>query len=629
MRVLQAVVLTCLIGVLTALVSMSVQADDKPKDAIVGVWEVQTDQGKVTVEFKKDGTVVITSAGSKITGKYRIDGETMEVEMPAAEKGKTVVWSIPAGAGSSANNGKAVDPQKSASSGAKPSDDKVTSLVDKDKKDTKPAPRIPPRPRPIEEIILPGTGADVEGGTPLVEVDKEMQERIKEAIKKGVEYLMQIQGPEGSWPPHKGGTPGGNFPLGYTTLPGLTLLECGVDRKDDRVQKAAEFARTEAKDSYATYQISLTILFLDRLGDPQDVDLIRTLGLRLIAGQRRNGGWTYESDPQLSDEEYAQVSHGLKDLQPKPVALRAAMQLDKPPESNPRLPTTTTQQSITARLPVAVLSTDYRPPSELKNEQGQQLTMSPSVMGLPVFSDPNELKKEMEAKPGDKDYKPPSDTDNSNTQFAILALLAASKKQYDLPLDRTFALMVMRFQTSQNKDGSWHYKYKNGGHLREDLGHEPMTAVGLLALAVGHGMANDLWAAAPGQQRVQPAFKDKMDDEMVNKGFKALSKHVKEPSKTSHLPSDEVMKNLYYLWSVERVGVLFQQKEIEGKQWYPWGAEFLLATQQPDGNWKDGRYHDRKDMVDTCFALLFLKQANLAKALTNKLPSFQLGGPGD
>ena len=125
---------------------------------------------------------------------------------------------------------------------------------------------------------------------PLIEVDKKMQEDIKEAVRKGVEYLMQIQGPEGMWPPHRGGTPGGNFPLGYTALPALTLLECGVPKNDASVQKAAKFVRNEAKESYATYQISLTILFLDRLGDPQDVDSDSNPGLafdRRPAFQRR------------------------------------------------------------------------------------------------------------------------------------------------------------------------------------------------------------------------------------------------------------------------------------------------------------------------------------------------------
>ena len=37
------------------------------------------------------------------------------------------------------------------------------------------------------------------------------------------------------------------------------------------------------------------------------------------------------------------------------------------------------------------------------------------------------------------------------------------------------------------------------------------------------------------------------------------------------------------------------------------------------GHWKDGAYYGNTPVLDTCFALLFLKQANLAKDLTTKL----------
>ena len=52
-------------------------------------------------------------------------------------------------------------------------------------------------------------------------------------------------------------------------------------------------------------------------------------------------------------------------------------------------------------------------------------------------------------------------TDNSDTQFAILALWAAQR--HDVPVDRTMRLIANRFQTSQNSDGSWGYRYTNGG----------------------------------------------------------------------------------------------------------------------------------------------------------------------
>jgi hypothetical protein len=60
--------------------------------------------------------------------------------------------------------------------------------------------------------------------------------------------------------------------------------------------------------------------------------------------------------------------------------------------------------------------------------------------------------------------------------------------------------------------------------------------------------------------------------------------------------------------------VALDLKTIGGKDWHQWGAEILVANQQADGNWK-GSYVP----ADTCFALLFLRRANLAQDLTTSL----------
>jgi hypothetical protein len=58
-----------------------------------------------------------------------------------------------------------------------------------------------------------------------------------------------------------------------------------VPAKDPVVQKAVEPHSQDRADADATYELSLAILFLDKLGDPADEKLIATLAFRLIAGQ--------------------------------------------------------------------------------------------------------------------------------------------------------------------------------------------------------------------------------------------------------------------------------------------------------------------------------------------------------
>src|SRR5262249_35992764 len=106
-------------------------------------------------------------------------------------------------------------------------------------------------------------------------------------------------------------------------------------------------------------------------------------------------------------------------------------------------------------------------------------------------------------------------------------------------------------------------------------------------------------------------------DPRIVQGFAALNKNVGTPTGRMH---GHGMKNLYFLWSVERVGVLYNLATIGNKDWYRWGAEILVANQQPAGHWDKGGYHGAYPTLDTCLALLFLKRANLATDLGGRLP---------
>ncbi len=73
--------------------------------------------------------------------------------------------------------------------------------------------------------------------------------------------------------------------------------------------------------------------------------------------------------------------------------------------------------------------------------------------------------------------------------------------------------------------------------------------------------------------------------------------------------------DLYYLWSVERMAVVYGLRTVAGKDWYAWGSSILVAAQNDDGSWTDAF----PGVVDTSFALLFLKRANVVKDLSKRL----------
>ena len=73
-----------------------------------------------------------------------------------------------------------------------------------------------------------------------------------------------------------------------------------------------ESVRSASTTMHETYTLSLSILFLDRLGDPADVPLIESMTVRLMAGQGPGGGWSYTC-PNLSQAEVRRLTAHLKE----------------------------------------------------------------------------------------------------------------------------------------------------------------------------------------------------------------------------------------------------------------------------------------------------------------------------
>jgi hypothetical protein len=490
--------------------------------------------------------------------------------------------------------------------------------------DPSPTPGRPP------ELKDPGTTEPV-GVPPRPGVDpswlpRELQEEVNKAIDKGVAYLKGKQLLNGSWESQN--------PTGYAALPALTLLECGVPASDPLVQKAAAFVRGRVKNfnsSKETYELSLALLFLDRLGEEKARPLIRSIALRLVAGQTPDGGWTYRLPPLKPKDEDA-LEKFLQKTRPEdlgrvvqlpdgrrldPSALRPSDQqpLDRPAapgQGQGRQGGPKGGQSSSQQGPSTSGSKPFDPPPPMKeDERKKPLTEAEArkeaaklparLRTVPAVVDATHRATARAA------VGRGTTSDNSNTQFATLALWAASR--YDLPLERSLDTLARRFQKTQLVNGTWKYHpVLNSGAQ----GTPAMTGAGLLGLAVGHGVR---------------AGKEKVKDKQVEKGFRALAEHIGKPfgadMKVRRMKRGRTRTNspinLYFLWTIERVGVLYNVRTLDGKDWYRWGAELLVDAQKPDGSWEEGNYHGSGRTLDTCLGLLFLRRANLATDLTRKL----------
>jgi len=95
--------------------------------------------------------------------------------------------------------------------------------------------------------------------------------------------------------------------------------------------------------------------------------------------------------------------------------------------------------------------------------------------------------------------------------------------------------------------------------------------------------------------------KDPTDDDTLRAGLGWLAKNfsVQENPKYASWP-------LYYLYSVERVGVFANTEKIGENVWYGLGAKRLVDSQAADGHW-EGRNEEPHHA--TSFAILFLTRA--------------------
>ncbi|MCS6976050.1 MAG: hypothetical protein NZM31_03440 [Gemmatales bacterium] len=202
-------------------------------------------------------------------------------------------------------------------------------------------------------------------------------------------------------------------------------------------------------------------------------------------------------------------------------------------------------------------------------------------------------------------YLPTGTACNSNTQFAIMALWVA--KRHNVPTDYVLARAEARFRQTQHSDGGWGYRHDTEGSS------PAMTCAGLLGLAVGHG--NRLAKLQSGGKLVADEDKlktapqgrnDLRTDIQLDKAKDYLAKQLKrKPHEIGHWP--------YFLWSLERVCVVFGINELDGVNWYEWGWKSLVERQRDDGSW-DGNYPPQ---VNTAFALLFLNKVNLSRDLSS------------
>ncbi|MCA9126491.1 MAG: DUF4159 domain-containing protein [Planctomycetales bacterium] len=110
-------------------------------------------------------------------------------------------------------------------------------------------------------------------------------EKVDNAIKQAVRYLLTNQQPDGGWPEI------GTYPLGVSCLVTLSLLNSGLPPESPVMMRALQ--RIESRDLEKTYTVALQTMALCAANPNRYASRIQRNAQWLLEAQRRTGGWSY------------------------------------------------------------------------------------------------------------------------------------------------------------------------------------------------------------------------------------------------------------------------------------------------------------------------------------------------
>jgi hypothetical protein len=185
--------------------------------------------------------------------------------------------------------------------------------------------------------------------------------------------------------------------------------------------------------------------------------------------------------------------------------------------------------------------------------------------------------------------------DNSNSQFALLALHEAERAGVPVS-EQTWRLASNYWERTQNLDGSW-------GYMEGQSGTGSMTCAGISAMIITADKLN------PGDAEVDGntirCCGQQEPNSPVDNGLAWLGRNFSVHTNPGNRSGQSWL--LYYLYGVERVGRLTNQRFIGKHDWYREGADLLVKSQEElSGFWKGSGHGEDNPHVGTALSLLFL-----------------------
>ena len=209
------------------------------------------------------------------------------------------------------------------------------------------------------------------------------------------------------------------------------------------------------------------------------------------------------------------------------------------------------------------------------------------------------------------DYPGLDKPDLSITQYAVLGLWMAKKNGVKVP-DKVLETTLKTIMRHQMADGGWGYFGETASTSPFAQGGEGGGATCSMTTA---GMSSLLFIldALGEKHKATRKYKDDVD-ECLEKGNEWLNKHMSY--EYNFTPTGDEAHNrqwdLYYYYTIERLGTVAEVEQLGGEDWYKAGAEFLVKSQLENGGWAPSSRPQEPGYSSECgtaFALLFLNKA--------------------
>jgi hypothetical protein len=448
------------------------------------------------------------------------------------------------------------------------------------------------------------------------------KEAVKAAIKKGCDYLRAKQNADGSWKTTSKDCRATYFDRGTTALILLALLKGGEDQDAECIAKGFNYIYTQNPKYRLVYEVAVLILALAARYEPEEEpepkqlqdelkkkDLSKTTLFDppekkqkknfkqapkavkgwftdavkwLLSKQNQDGGWGYgmgtESRTDASNSQYVTL------------ALHAATRCGMKVSSN-----------VFIGLSKYMLL--------------QQEKDGPEIEGFPVPVADFDIKKLKEM---EKEF-----LENMRRQVEV-----AREQGEEITPEKLkkMTTTVPELEDPYRKFGVEPQKMKSRGwgYVPQTI-YPSMPADSVVHKAIGSMTCSGVAALCVGKANIEGTGWFNKNKKVLNRGIRDGCGWLAHNFTVSQNPGSPQEWHYYYLYGLERAGILSLVRDFGKHNWYAEGGNYLLGQQQGDGSWPGelGRQNhpmpgqqgsfirgaNLDPMINSCFAILFLKRA--------------------